>query len=486
MLKTKRLKQISEYINDQGIFPTSIVLNIKVEKPLKFDKFDRKKEEGGKDSVIGILHLPQTYKSAWVIDGQHRLYAFADNPWATKSTLPVIAFENMPPEKQAKLFVDINHEQVKVPKNLLVDLAADLYWRSPRDEDQLYALHSKIAGAMGKDLRSPLKGRMATEGKTQNWERPVTLTGLYEALRKSQLVGAIHKKKLYPGPLYETDGVTSLERAIEILSSYLNLFAKRLKEHWPLGSSEGGYLCTNNGLTALFIVLSEVANHIDRFSDEKLENDSPDKFIEKIADFVEPIIKYFEQADLGIIKQFRRNVGAVGQKNSAFAMMERIQKHKNTFNPFGLSDYIRSQDKAGTSRARQIIPEVQLNIRLITMTLLKEKYGQEEDGWWRQGVPQKIRSEVAARREVSPERGELESFFELIDYKKIASANWQLFEDYLGIGNKRKKDYKLKWFDKLNTLRNKIAHPERGNVSDEEVDFLEKISKEIELRAKEL
>ena len=69
MLQPKRLRSIAQYINNGGKFPTNIVLNLKPTKRIRFDK----KETVGEES-LGVLYLPDTYASAWVIDGQHRLY----------------------------------------------------------------------------------------------------------------------------------------------------------------------------------------------------------------------------------------------------------------------------------------------------------------------------------------------------------------------------------------------------------------------------
>ena len=485
MLKKSRLSKIAKYIENKGIFPTSIVLNIISDGPLGFEPAG-----GGDGSVInfGTLKLPSHYRSAWIIDGQHRLYGFSDSPWAGRSTMPVIAFENLPAPEQARMFVDINHEQVKVQRSLLVDLAADLYWDSPREEDQLYALHSKIAAELGRELRSPLRDRMVTEGKKQSPERPITLTGTYESIRKTHLVGTIQKRKLYPGPLYETNRKQTLERAVNILSNYLSMFADAMPDQWALGNAKGGYLCTNNGIGPLLKLLSAVVDHCEKKLGIQMSSKSPESFIEEIYPFIEPLVDYFKNAIPQVFSDFRRNIAEKGQQNSTFAMMQVINTKYSTFDPPGLQDYMKSRDMAGTEEGRLLVPEIQLCIQQITLKLLMESYGEGEENWWRKGVPQPIRSEVAARREMNPESGELHEFFELIDYKKIAAApnNWKVFQDYLTMVESGKKDDRLKWFDSLNIIRNRVAHPERGPVSDDELEFLRNISKHLTKKAAEL
>ncbi|EQD54817.1 hypothetical protein B1B_09494, partial [mine drainage metagenome] len=72
-----RLSKIREYIADNGVFPTNIVLSFEPES-LRFDR--GKQEDSTSESTFGFLHIAPTYKSAWVIDGQHRLFAYSGVP----------------------------------------------------------------------------------------------------------------------------------------------------------------------------------------------------------------------------------------------------------------------------------------------------------------------------------------------------------------------------------------------------------------------
>ncbi len=110
MLQPRRLKKIGEYINDGNKFPTNIVANLKTGRKTKL-RFDVKEKYG--DEALGVLHLPPLYASAWIIDGQHRLYGYAyarEQPaFKQDSTvLPVLAYENLPSDKEMNLFIDIN------------------------------------------------------------------------------------------------------------------------------------------------------------------------------------------------------------------------------------------------------------------------------------------------------------------------------------------------------------------------------------------
>ena len=68
----------------------------------------------------------------------------------------------------------------------------------------------------------------------------------------------------------------------------------------------------------------------------------------------------------------------------------------------------------------------------------------------------------------------------LIDYRDIALVNWTIFENTLSLGQKGSKRNVLNWFVKLNNIRNKVSHPERGAATIEEVEFLKSLRRQIE------
>ena len=104
MVKPSRLNAIGRYIDEGGTFPTNIVVNFKREN-LQFDR-----KESFDDTSFGTLSLPGQYGSAWVIDGQHRLYGYAHAERAAeedRSVVSVLAYENLPVREEIEMFVDI-------------------------------------------------------------------------------------------------------------------------------------------------------------------------------------------------------------------------------------------------------------------------------------------------------------------------------------------------------------------------------------------
>ena len=156
LIKKARLKSVRKFVEDGGMFPNSIILNLDMGK--RGHRFDPAgKQPGG--AKLGVLTLPNQYKSAYVIDGQHRLYGYAGASNADKELIPVVAFVNLPRDRQVELFMQINENQKAVPKNLRNTLNADLLWTSPNLDEQSRALRLRIAQYFGEQKTSPLFGR---------------------------------------------------------------------------------------------------------------------------------------------------------------------------------------------------------------------------------------------------------------------------------------------------------------------------------------
>src|SRR5450759_1128058 len=191
MVVRSRLKKIAGYIcsGPVAIVPSNIVINF--EKPATsrrpFVAFEKaRQEEGAEGATFGWLTLRPAYKSAWVIDGQHRLYAYsyAGPEAAAKGRLSVLAFVGLPGSIQQKLFVEINAEQKSVKRSLLQELFADLHRGADDPKELIKALASEAIQELDDDPDSPLFDRiqLATSAKTDT--RCISMTSLFFALDK--------------------------------------------------------------------------------------------------------------------------------------------------------------------------------------------------------------------------------------------------------------------------------------------------------------
>src|SRR3989344_5498538 len=129
IIDKERLNKIAKYIEMDGKFPNNIIIAFKEGARVVF-RGKPPYTQYSNDSwpflgiEFGILEFPKDYRSCWIIDGQHRLYAFVNtNKWFN---MPVTAFENLGIEDQCKFFLDINKNQKPVDSDLLWDLNGDM------------------------------------------------------------------------------------------------------------------------------------------------------------------------------------------------------------------------------------------------------------------------------------------------------------------------------------------------------------------------
>ena len=136
LIQKSRLTKIQEFVNGGGYFPNSLIISVDTKgKGLRFDLASNNNQLENSISKLGLLHLPQTYQSAYIIDGQHRLYGYSDSDYAATDTIPVVAFVNMDKGDQVKMFMDINQNQKPVAKNLRNTLEEFLLWDSKKQEE---------------------------------------------------------------------------------------------------------------------------------------------------------------------------------------------------------------------------------------------------------------------------------------------------------------------------------------------------------------
>ena len=489
MLQPRRLKKIAGYINDGGKFPTNIVVNLKASRRggLRFDV----KERFG-DEALGVLHLPATYGSAWIIDGQHRLYGYAYAREASAfrddaTVVPVLAYENLPADKEMNLFIDINSRQVKVNTGLLVELYADLHWQSPDSEKAFQAQLSRIASRLNSRRTSPLFERMVVTGKKKTQFRCLTQTSIRDGLHVAKLLGTFSKGTIIPGPLSTVDPgdyEANLRRALLVLVDCLSIFAVDVESRWELGDGSGGYLCTNNGIRALFHVVKDVADHISEADGTELSRCSATETFEAIKPYLQTLAGYFKNAsdhEVLVLRRIGSSLTAVRQQ--AWAMEAQIQGTYPGFEPAGLAGYLASRDEEGTEEARTKVMEIQKRLFDYVIDALKAAYGTQGKAWWLKGVPMKIRADCRKRWEENNREGDEESQLYLQNYVEICIQNWDLVKERVSLGARDKEDKRrnTKWIRDLNDIRNRVSHPERGALDRVQVERVREIHGQVEV-----
>ena len=249
------------------------------------------------------------------------------------------------------------------------------------------------------------------------------------------------------------------------------------------GDGASGYLCTNNGIRALFHVIKDVADHIGQKEGTELCLADSDNTFNKLEPYLGALVEFFKTTSSQNIHAFRRigsSLTAVRQQ--AYGMEALVQKQFPDFKPAGLQEYLESRDEAGTADARAKVLHIQKRIFDYVIGTLKREYGTEEKRWWVKGVPSRIRVDCSSRWEEGNRKGDEEAHLFLINYVEICIQNWGLVKDTISLGarDKEAKRENTKWIKMLNPIRNKVTHPEQGLLGKDEVAFVEDIYDQVE------
>ena len=395
--------------------------------------------------------------------------------------MPVLAYENLPADKEMNLFIDINSKQVKVSTGLLVELYADLHWRSSDPEEAFQALLSRITSRLNSEKTSPLHDRMVVTGKKKTQYRCLTQTSVRDGLGVAKLLGTFSKGAIVPGLLSTgkaDDYDANLRKGLSVLSECLMMFSAELMNHWKLGDGPGGYLCTNNGIRALFHVIKDIADHIRHKDGTDLYLFNADETFAEIKPYFQVLIDYFKGASAQEIQAFRRfgsSLTAVRQQ--AHGMEAHINKKILIFKPAGLQEYLESRDEAGTEEAAAKVTKIHRRLFDYVIETLKKHYGTQNKAWWTKGIPLKIRQECTVEWEAKNREGEEESQLYLISYIDICHNNWDLVKDVISLDAKDKDNKRVntKWIKDLNEIRKITTHPERGVLTTVQVAFVNEL-----------
>jgi DGQHR domain-containing protein len=471
MLNKGRLHKIRQYITEDGIFPTNIVVNIDKNKL----QFERMQQEGDAEAgVAGWLTIRPSYKSAWIIDGQHRLISYSGHERAMKSRLSVLAFDGLEPSEQARLFIDINAKQKSVKQSLLQELYAELHWNADDPAVRSRAIISKAIQDLDADPESPLYQRVLTADVAKDPIRCISLTSLYGAIERAGFHISREKKGhvLEFGPLWRGDNDATLKRTEYVLKNWLGTVRIGASDWWDKGAGEGGGLAMNDGVITCINVLRSVLLHLEGKKLIRLDDEDIFEVLKKYAAelgsyfgrFTEQERKAFRDVGRGIQGQTRRSRYAQQGLRQVFA----------EFNPPGLDQFIEQETAQTNTRAGEVIRRIEATLQKVVLEELRREFGEDEADWWMRGVPKSVRLKVSERFEDDGgKRGSRESYFDLVDYAKIAGDNFRLFEPILAYetGNKEKR---LSWLNFVNEKRKIAMHASAGvNLSSEDLLQLE-------------
>ena len=489
MISASRIKEISEFIKKGGIFPTNILVNFS-EEP-RFDLISNK-DNTDPNIKFGWITLPSKYRSAWVIDGQHRLYGFSHlTDKFLDQSLFVLAFEKMAVQKEADLFITINHKQKSVPKSLLVSLLADIRMGDSDPSTALSALASAVVRTLNTDKSSPLARRFATPGIPSELSQNLTISEAVNGLRRSGLIGKVSGKVLAPGPLSDATDEKTVVRSTKVLGDYFEEVRSASPQRWEGGQNE--FIATNPGIRAHLSVIAEVVSYLAHKKSLDFELITPGDFSNQINTFCQPLFDFIQNApDDEIKSRFSRRFGEGGVKEYTHYLMQVLNEAHPDFGPEEFQRWVEQSNSDRIDEVNQFLMKLSERLTDHVINTLKAVHGthrlaSDEPAYWEIGVEsERIRKNAFDKQQKDKKRRKpKEAYLDIVDLAEIVkqSNNWDHFEHVFKNpkpNERRGQKYYLGWVNTFNDLRNIAAHKNQlKTYTDEDLEFVDWLRVEV-------
>ena len=479
LLTRSRVVKIGEYISSGGFFPTNLLLNLK--KKARFEIVKADKDTG---VTYGYLYLPDEYKSAWVIDGQHRLYGYSRlSDSFLGQNLLVVAFERLAIEQEARLFVTINHEQKSVPRTLLDDLQGDLNWGSDVPRDRLGALAARVIGQLNDHFAGPFYNRVVRQGISATAQTCLTIPALRQGLLHSKLLGEVVLKNHYsPGPLTGTTDDDTVDRACQFLNAFFGYIQRSNPRLWEKGRE--GFVCVNVGIQGFLVLAASLIQHGEEQEGIGAHQLSPDQLQNEVGAYLTPIEKKLQHADEAWAgNHLKVKYGSGGRRQYHYRLCRMVRESHAQFSPPGYAEWREEQSEERNETAQSQIRDISTEVHGRVFAKLRERYG--DDKYFEDGITDiKMKVKAFERQQEDPKRLQLDSYLDFIDYKTIVSKrqHWPLFREAFNIPEPGDKGLakNLKWMSRINELRRISAHPTKErHFTMTDFDYLDWIHREL-------
>lgn len=388
MISSSRIKEIGAFIEKGGWFPTNILVNFS-DTP-RFDLISNK-ENTDQSVKFGWVTLPSKYRSAWIIDGQHRLYGFSRiNDDYLDQSLFVLAFDKMSIQKEADLFITINHKQKSVPKSLLVSLLADIRMGDSDPSTALSALGSAVIRALNTDKTSPLFRRFAIHGVPPEPSQNLTISEAVNGLRRSGLIGKIAGKTLASGPLSAATDEGTIVRAANVLSSYFEAVRTASPARWEAGRDAS--IAVNPGIRAHLSVIAEVVAYLSHKKALDFPLMKSDDFAKHVIGFCDPIFAFIRSAsDEDIRAKFSRKFGEGGVKEYGYHLMKILTDKHSGFGTEEFQRWVEQSTSEKIDEVNRFLMKLSERLTDYVIDTLKKIHGthrlaSDEQAFWEIGV----------------------------------------------------------------------------------------------------
>ncbi len=463
LIKKSRLSAVRKFINEEhGYFPNSIIISIDTKRPLQFDRSEKQVE--GAVAELGILHLPRQYRSAYIIDGQHRLYGYSDSQYAACNSIPVVAFENLDQKEQVRLFMEINENQKSVSKKLRNILNADMLWDSPKETEKRDALRLKIAQDLGEKRTSPLYDRINIDEDQGSDTKCITIECIRIAINVGNFLSKFDKRNVLTqsGTFDLGQNNETLKLLYGFLVGCLNHVKEFSSTEWEKGSSMNGILTINNGIGGLIRAINDIANLLIDAGKIIPMSDDVGHMVEEAKYYLDPICRFINQVDEETRADIKKSYGGNGPTLCWRYFQRAIHSERPEFNPNGMLKYWEDHGKEFNSDSIHKLPIIEKVVK----TKVREKLEETYDNKWIKEIPQSVYTDAKAQASKEEyETGDSQDWWEYVTLLGIKSIitygkNWSsLFSELFTLESKKvgDKESKTEWLSILYKLQTKAA-----------------------------
>lgn len=432
LIKKDRLTAIRKYVNAGGYFPNSLIVSVDTDnRGIRFEPSQAR--IGGSTSRLGILRLPKKYQSIYVIDGQHRLYGYSESEWATNNSIPVVAFIDLPKQKQVSMFMDINQNQKPVSKALRNTLNIDLLWESESLAERQEALMLDIGQRLGEDVESPLHGRVVTGEDSVQGKRCITLEYIKEALKNSRFFNTYKKKKneiQVLGTFSKNSNDETLEHFYPFLTKCLSTIKAFCLDEWNKG--QDGYLTINNTMYAVIKIIDDITN-IVLAKQGKTVVDDPNTFFSACEEWVVGLCDTLINLDPETADGIKKEKGGGAKKKSWRMLQVAFHSRCSDFINDDLQKYIDENCVDYNSESFVMLQSLFSYFKNKAWRMMPDK-----DNWLNQYLPRNIQEDLIGKTAIENSRrtrdgGEANATeWELLTIRELSElikfgTNWSIF-----------------------------------------------------------
>ena len=252
MLQKQRLPKLRRFVSStDALLPTNIIVHLGDR--VMFDPLVNQevRDNQGReirltrptDSEIGVLSIPLEYASLELIDGQHRLFGFAeaDDDIRRNFNLVITGLVGLEETRKRDIFVSINDNSRRMDANLVA------YLKYTNDDEQCERYPELMAIRIAVALNNRNSALYDRIKLLDMGLKPVTLKGI-SGYDLRTLVSPRGMLRRYYGPNF--DGY------IRALRMYFSVVQRLFREEWD--NPERYILCTNRGISALLKLLKSI------------------------------------------------------------------------------------------------------------------------------------------------------------------------------------------------------------------------------------